>query len=300
MKAIFSNIWFWLAVLLIFLGIIFKESDIDKETGTKYYKEKMRLKDVHFSEMDKGFEHLRVFADELEMDESQNNMFASKVRALFFDKNCATKTANLVASFAEKNPFEIRFYGDVRITTSDNERLRTDELRYFSSRKDLYSTCTVTIWKDNTVITGRELRYNTQRREGILSKDVLIRIWKPVATSPEKIAVASPSENVPLSTDSKKLSASASSSLPRISDLIIASDESETASETTIASKTAIASDSKKAALSTIASETVFTEETAPIHKLQIKNENIASSTFFNPTRRDKVKIKVKRPGISQ
>ncbi|MBF0545139.1 MAG: LPS export ABC transporter periplasmic protein LptC [Candidatus Riflebacteria bacterium] len=188
MRSIFGSIWFWLAMLLIFLGIIFKESDIDKDAGSKYFKAKMRLRNVHFSQMDKEFEELRVFADELEMDDGQNVMIASKVRALFFDKNCATKSAELIASHADKNPFEIKFYGDVRVKTSENERLRTDELRYFASRKELFTTCTVTIWKDDIIITGRELKYNTQTKLGSLAKDVLIRIWNKQASPSTKIA----------------------------------------------------------------------------------------------------------------
>ncbi|MBF0498617.1 MAG: LPS export ABC transporter periplasmic protein LptC [Candidatus Riflebacteria bacterium] len=194
MKSIFSNIWFWLAVLILFLAVIFRDSDLEKDAASKYIKGKMKLTDVHFSEMDKGVESARVFADEVEMDDMQTNMVATHVHALFFDKQnasgtteqvatgtaeqVATKTADLTASSATKNPYEIRFFGDARLRTSENERLRADELRYLISRKEIYTSCPVTIWKDDMVLTGKELRFNTENREGDLKRDILIRIWK--------------------------------------------------------------------------------------------------------------------------
>ncbi|MFZ2956870.1 MAG: LPS export ABC transporter periplasmic protein LptC [Candidatus Ozemobacteraceae bacterium] len=183
MKSIFSSIWFWLMVLLLFLAVIFRDSDLEKDAASKYVKGKMKLTDVHFSEMDQGSESARVFADEVEMDDMQSNMVASRVHAIFFDKYEATKTADLTASSATKNPYEIRFFGDSKLRTSENERLRSDELRYFISRKEIYTSCSVTIWKDDLVLTGKEMRFNTERREGTINRDILIRIWKTASGS---------------------------------------------------------------------------------------------------------------------
>lgn len=178
MKALLNSIWFWMFVLLLFLVVIFHDSELEKDAQSKYVKERMLLHEVHFSEMDKGFEHLRIFADDLDMDDTQTNMIATHVRAVMFDRAIATKTATLTASSAFKNPYEIRFVGDARIVTSENERLRTEELRYFLSRKELFSSSPVTIWKDDMILTGRNLTYETQTHEGYLKNDVLIRIWK--------------------------------------------------------------------------------------------------------------------------
>lgn len=181
MKSVLGSIWFWLAMLLVFLAIILYDSDLEKEAISKYVKGKMKLTDVHFSEMDKSFEQARIFADEVEMDDSQTNMIASRVRALFFDKQVATRTANVVASMAYKNPYEIKFVGDVRMHSSDNERLRSDEMRYFVSRKEIYTSCPVTIWKDDLVLTGREMQFNTETKTGVIKRDILIRIWRPAS-----------------------------------------------------------------------------------------------------------------------
>ncbi|RCK81296.1 MAG: hypothetical protein OZSIB_2165 [Candidatus Ozemobacter sibiricus] len=184
---IFAKGWFWFLVLLVFLVIILKDDSLEKDLRSTYAKARMRLRQVHFSEIDQGFEHARLYAVEVDMDDSQTNMNATQVQTLFFDKQVATRTGQLVASWAFKTPFEARFWGDVRLRSSDGERMRTEELRYFFSRKELYTSMPVTIWKDNMIITGREFRFNTQTRAGSLERDVLIRIW-PAATS----TVASP------------------------------------------------------------------------------------------------------------
>lgn len=184
---IFAKGWFWFLVLLVFLVIILKDDSLEKDLRSTYAKARMRLRQVHFSEIDQGFEHARLYAVEVDMDDSQTNMNATQVQTLFFDKQVATRTGQLVASWAFKTPFEARFWGDVRLRSSDGERLRTEELRYFFSRKELYTSMPVTIWKDNMIITGREFRFNTQTRAGSLERDVLIRIW-PAATT----TVASP------------------------------------------------------------------------------------------------------------
>ncbi len=183
--------WFWFLVLLVFLVIILKDDSLEKDVRSSYAKARMRLSDVHFSEIDQGFEHARLYADEVDMDDSQNNMNATQVRTLFFDKQVATRTGQLVASWAFKTPFEARFWGDVRLRSSDGERLRTDELRYFFSRKEMYTSMPVTIWKDDMIITGREFRFNTQTRAGSLERDVLIRIWPAASATAQASATPS-------------------------------------------------------------------------------------------------------------
>lgn len=177
MKDMLGQPWFWFLVLLGFLGMILWDDDIEKEIQSKYAKQRMKLTRVRFREIDQGFEHARMYADVVDMDDSQNNMNATNVRTLFFDKEVATRTGELVASWSWKTPFEARFWGDVKTRSSDGERMRSDELRYFFSRKELYTSMPVTIWKDDMIITGRDFRFNTQSKVGTLNRDVLIRIW---------------------------------------------------------------------------------------------------------------------------
>jgi LPS export ABC transporter protein LptC len=194
---VFSKLWFWFVLLILFLTIIMYDFDWEKEWKTTYSRAKMLLNNVHFSEIDHTFEHVRVFADVVDMDDSHSNMIASNVRALFFDKDVATRSGELLASSATKTPQEIKFWGDVRVFTTDNERMRSDELRYYVDRKDVYVPASVTLWKDDMIITGNEMRMNTQSKEGVISRNVVIRIWPsasgtkdPVASSVEKIASA--------------------------------------------------------------------------------------------------------------
>ena len=188
---IFSKLWFWFVLLIIFLTIIMYDFDWEKEWKTSYQRAKMLLYDVHFSEIDQTFEHVRVFADSVDMDDSHSNMVASNVRALFFDKEVATRSGELLASAATKTPQEVKFWGDVRIFTTDNERMRSDELRYYVDRKDIYVPASVTLWKDDMIITGNELRMNTQTKEGVISRNVVIRIWNP-ATGTASLPISLP------------------------------------------------------------------------------------------------------------
>lgn len=176
---------FWAFVLVAFLLLILYKEELEKNVQSSYVKYRMRMKGVSFSEIDHGFEHARIYADEVDMDDSQKNMNASSVRCLFFDQEDATRTGELIASWAFRTPFEAKFWGDTRLHTSDNERLRTDELRYFFSRREIFTHHPVTIWKDDTIITGTGLRYHTETREGTLGRDIVIRIWKSASSTPD-------------------------------------------------------------------------------------------------------------------
>lgn len=187
--AIFSKLWFWFLMLIFFLTLILYDKDLDKDLQSAYLKQKMHLTDVHFSEMDQSFEQARFYADVVEMDDGQNNMIATNVRGLFFDKLVATRSGELTSKSGSRNQHETMFWGDVKIHTTDRERMRTDELRFIPSRDELYTSFPVTIWKDDMVVTGKELRFNTKTREGGITSNVVIRIWNtgsgttPVATS---------------------------------------------------------------------------------------------------------------------
>lgn len=213
---------FWLIALIAFIALILHEWSWEKEAQSSYSKARLRMLNVHFSEMDQGFEHARMFADEVDMDDSQSNMNATSVRTLFFDKQVATRTGELIASWGFKTPFEARFWGDVRLRTSDGERLRTDNMRYFLSRKELNTTMPVTIWKDDMVITGVGMTYNTQLREGSLHREVRIRIWPSTASAPAAdLASEGIQTRLPDSADiasSSPLPATATRSMPGATD----------------------------------------------------------------------------------
>jgi LPS export ABC transporter protein LptC len=138
----------------------------------------MVLKNVNFSQVEGGFEHARLYADICDMDDNQNNMNASNVRTIFYKQDQATWTGRLISERALKNPFEAKFWGDVRGWNTDNERIRTDELRYYFNRKELHTQKPVTIWKDDAVLTGLGLRYNTVDKEAQINQQVVIRIWE--------------------------------------------------------------------------------------------------------------------------
>ncbi len=188
MKNFFLSYKFWMTILVLFIGIILWDDDIEKGIKKSYVKHRMKLDGVNFSEMDSGFEHAKMFADEVDMDDNQNNMVASNVRTLFYKKDVATWSGTLLSRRAMKNPFESKFWGDVRMFSTDKQKMRTEEIRYFFNRKELYTQKYVTIWKGNAVITGRGLRYNTQTKEAKLEQDVMIRIWNDPASSSADIA----------------------------------------------------------------------------------------------------------------
>lgn len=174
----YMTFWFWGLVFAGFLGIIFWGEDLEKDALSQYARQKMRLTNVKFDELEAGFENATLYADVVDMDDSQSNMTASTIHAFFFDRMIATRTGELVASWGLKTPFEARIWGDVRLHTSTRERFRGEEMRYFFSRNEMFTSMPVILWKDDMVVTGRELRYNTKTREGSLARDVLIRIWE--------------------------------------------------------------------------------------------------------------------------
>jgi LPS export ABC transporter protein LptC len=177
MKNILLSYWLWAAVLVGFIVIILWDDKLEQGT-TSYVKHRMVLKNVNFSQVEGGFEHARLYADICDMDDNQNNMNASNVRTIFFKQDQATWTGRLISERALKNPFEAKFWGDVRGWNTDNERIRTDELRYYFNRKELHTQKPVTIWKDDAVLTGLGLRYNTVDKEAQINQQVVIRIWE--------------------------------------------------------------------------------------------------------------------------
>lgn len=177
MKNFLFSYWLWAALLISFVAIILWDDKLEKTTAG-YFKHRMVLKDVNFSQIEGGFQQARLYADICDMDDNQNNMNASNVRTIFFKQDQATWTGKLVSERALKNPFEAKFWGDVRGWNTDNERIRTDELHYYFNRKELHTQMPVTIWKDDTVLTGLGMRYNTVDKEAQINQQVVIRVWE--------------------------------------------------------------------------------------------------------------------------
>ncbi|PKL48038.1 MAG: LPS export ABC transporter periplasmic protein LptC [Candidatus Riflebacteria bacterium HGW-Riflebacteria-2] len=176
MKNILLSYWLWTAVLVGFIVIILWDDKLE-QAATSYVKHRMVLKNVNFSQVEGGFEHARLYADICDMDDNQNNMNASNVRTIFYKPDQATWTGRLISERAIKNPFEAKFWGDVRGWNTDNERIRSEELRYFFNRKELQTQKPVTIWKDDAILTGLGLRYSTVDKEAQINQQVVIRIW---------------------------------------------------------------------------------------------------------------------------
>lgn len=181
-KNIFSSFWFWGILLLTFIAIILWDDRVEEGAKGTYVKHRMTLDNVNFSSIKNGFEHSRMYATNCDMDDSQTNMEAKDIKVLFFKEDVATYTGRLIAASATKNPFEAKFYGDVRFWDTDNERMRTEEMRYLFNRKELNTQKPVTFWKDNAVLTGLGLTYNTENKEITINQQVVIRMWE----DPEK------------------------------------------------------------------------------------------------------------------
>ncbi len=176
-KNILMSFWFWGLLLAGFIAIILWDDKIEEGIKGAYVKHRMMLKDVNFSQVEGGFEHARMFADICEMDDNQNNIDATNIRTIFYKQNVATWSGWLLAEKGLKNPFEAKFWGDVRAWNTERERIRTEEMRYYLNRKELHSQKPVTIWKDDAIITGLGMSYNTQTKEASINQQVVIRIW---------------------------------------------------------------------------------------------------------------------------
>jgi LPS export ABC transporter protein LptC len=194
MKNFLLSYWLWAVVLTVFVAIILWDDNMEENVKNAYVKHRMLLKDVNFSQVEGGFEHARMYADICDMDDNQNNMNATNIRTIFYKPDLATWTGYLIAERGLKNPFEAKFWGDVRGWNSDKERFRTEEIRYFLNRKELHTQKPVTIWKDNAILTGLGFRYNTQDKEAQINQQVVIRIWENNASE-----TASASHKLPVS-----------------------------------------------------------------------------------------------------
>ncbi len=202
MKGLLTSFWFWGILLITFVTIILWDDKIQDSVAKAYVKHRMVLTNVNFSQVDKGFEQARMFAKKVDMDDNQNNMNAQDVKTLFFKEDNASFTGTLFSDKALKNPFEVKFWGNIRGWTTDGDKIKTEELRYYFNRKELYTQKPVTLWKDNAVITGIGMRYNTQTKEAQINQQVKIRIWNEVAsgaakTDSSKSTVASDSRKLP-------------------------------------------------------------------------------------------------------
>ena len=177
MKNIFLSFWFWGFLLVAFVSIILWDEKIEDNVKGEYKKHKMTMNDINFSSIDKGFENARLYADKASMDDNQNNMEAENIRVMMFKQDVATWSGRLISEKAYKSPFEYRFQGDVRVWNSDNERFRTDEMKYSVNLKQAYTQKPVLMLKDNAVVTGVGMVYKTETKEIKLNNNVVIRIW---------------------------------------------------------------------------------------------------------------------------
>lgn len=186
MKAFLTSFWLWGIILTLFIAIILWDDTLQETVTNAYVKHRMVLTNVNFSQVDKGFEQAKMHAEVVDMDDNQNNMHATNVRTLFFKEDNASFTGTLLSDKALKNPFEAKFWGNIRGWSTDGDKIRTEELRYYFNRKELFTQKPVTIWKDNAVITGIGMRYNTQTKEAQINQQVMIRIWDQNASGTSK------------------------------------------------------------------------------------------------------------------
>lgn len=183
-KNILSSFWFWGIMLVAFIAIILWDDNFEENAKGTYVKHKMTLNNVNFSHIQNGFESARLYAKTAEMDDSQTNMDASDIKVVFFKEQVATFSGRLIAASATKSPFEARFYGDIRLWDADNEKMRTEEMRYLFNRKELTTQKPVTLWKDNAVLTGLGMTYKTETNEITVNSQVVIRIWDKKEEAP--------------------------------------------------------------------------------------------------------------------
>lgn len=230
MNRLFASPLTWAIVLLMFLTFFYYDRDFG-EVKTKYVKQRMRLTRVHFSELDGPFESVRVFADHVDMDDNQSNMLASGVKAIFYDRDIATRTSLLVSLNAVKNPFESRFWGNVRLRSTDLEKLDCNELRYFPSRKEIFTQDPVRMVRGNAIITGVELRMNTETKTGTLDRNIRIEVYP-----------ASMTATAPVAATRLPTWATPQHQLDRLATATVASGTPLTASDTLVASPGVVAS----------------------------------------------------------
>lgn len=204
-KNIFSSFWFWGLLLAAFITIILWDDSIEDGAKGTYVKHKMTLNNVNFSQIENGFEHARMYATVCEMDDSQTNMEGRDIKVLFFKEDVATFTGRLIAATATKTPFEAKFYGDVRLWDTDNERMRTEEMRYLFNRKELSTQKPITVWKDNAVLTGLGMTYNTERKEITINQQVVIRLWEEEKEPPKPQKDIDPVSGLPVAEPIEKI-----------------------------------------------------------------------------------------------
>lgn len=187
-KNILSSFWFWGVAFVTFVAVILWDDNFEENAKQVYVKHKMALDNVNFSHIEKGFEHARMYAAYCEMDDSQSHMDANDIKVLFFKEDVSTFTGRLISASATKSPFEAKFYGNVRFWDTDNERIKTEEMRYLFNRKELSTQKPITFWKDNAVLTGLGMTYNTISKEMTINQQVVIRLWdeKKENTTKEK------------------------------------------------------------------------------------------------------------------
>lgn len=178
MKNILMSFWFWGLVLAVFVALILYEEDLTQKATSEYVRYKMGMEKVNWSQIEAGFEHARMYANTVSMENNKSHMKAQSVETIFFRESEPDWNGKLTSLEGLKNPMEAKFWGDVRAWNTDNERLKTEELRYFFNRKELRTDQPITIWKDGTVTTGVGLTYNTETKNAEILSNVKIRIWE--------------------------------------------------------------------------------------------------------------------------
>ncbi len=239
-KNLLSSFWFWGFMLVAFVAIILWDDDVEENAKGNYVKHRMALDNVNVSQIENGFEHSRMYATQCEMDDSQSNMEANDIKVLFFKEEIATYTGHLIAASATKSPFEAKFFGNVRLWNTDNERMKTEEMRYLFNRKELSTQKPITAWKDNAVLTGLGMTYNTESQELTVNQQVVIRLWDEKKEPPKPVLDKDPMSGLPIAEPIEKILgniASKSSNIATASDKLV-NDAASQSANVSIASET--------------------------------------------------------------
>jgi len=169
-------------IIVVALGLIYtvrSKEEIHDFTGLQNVhrtradaKADANLKDVCYTEVRNGFKEWVLNADSASYFEHTGNLLLNRIHMVFYGKN--GKRIRLTGEKGKLNTTtkDIEVYGNIVVISEDGYQLRTDSLKYFSSKRYMYTKDRVWIEGKDVITEGEGLEFDMDTKKITILRDV--------------------------------------------------------------------------------------------------------------------------------
>lgn len=140
------------------------------------------LKDVCYTQVRNGFKEWVLNAHSASYFEHTGNLLLNRIHMIFYERN--GKRIYLTGERGKLNTTtkDIEVYGNIVVVSEDGYQLRTNSLKYLSSKRHMYTKDRVWIGSKDIIMEGEGLEFDVDTKKITILRDIktTLRTSKPL------------------------------------------------------------------------------------------------------------------------